>query len=799
MLKQAISGERGPAFWSLWQQWKRKKRVAKAAAVTAFEDYLLTAYAANLKGFLPLAFDCRDTSAAGSHAVAVSGVTFSGPTPAGMRYPICAKFDGAASQVRLEEATYPFGLSRWTVSCWFKKLGPGVATNTASAADGFPVTDPVVPLVTKGRGESDGSNVDMNWLLGLNRVNNGAVFRLAGDFEDMTASNNNHRIVGATDIVDGQWYHGVFTFDGAQMKLYLNGVLEATVATSASPRSDSIQKAGIGTAYTSTSVAAGFFQGMICSVAVWSQALGAGAVSDIYARGVGALRPAVAFFHGAPDNVIQHGAYFRNWTVDLLGSSHGVGGVTLLGAVGNYAKVSVNGLSPGRDYWCRCVVSAKSVGAVGTLRVVALGTQGSSISGVGGAVVNIGAAVGTFYFKVRTDASAAPHVLVIEHVGSPSAESFSFSALDFFGAPARSSAKTAILGDRTGGFDFSRAASVDGAILSADADTLSIVSVGDTGDSVTSFATANDALKNAIIGRGGKVLAGIGNHDYDGTLEAGFAAYWNITEYNVGKFYYSARLGEVEFFFFDDMNDLVQQPENGGGCDASAGVCQLSVAGRDVLSRLAKSAAKWVVFVFHHPAYSSSASGSGWPGTRWDWGGLSVPLVLQSHTHGVERIFKDGLTFYTVAMGGGNHHGWAARLPETQFRVEDQAVSGFLKIHDSLRDLVLEYFDTNLVLLDRIRIARHEGVASTPSNFLLTDMATYVLLDWASPGNEVGYRLYRRVNGGAYSLYQTLAAGQTQALDSAVTLGTAYDYYVAAYNSLGESGPSDVMHLLCGA
>lgn len=224
-----------------------------------FETYLLANCDGNLRAFFPLAFDIKDQSATANHGFSYSGVTFGGPTPLGLKYAIAAKFDGAASQVRLENASYPFGLARWTVFCWFKKTGAGLTTSTSGGADGFPSTDPIVPLVTKGRGEADGSNVDCNWFLGLNRVNNGATYRLAGDFEDMGGAPNNHRIVGATNIVDGQWYHAAFTFDGAALKLYLNGALEATVATAAAPRSDSIQKAGIGTAYTSASVAGGFF------------------------------------------------------------------------------------------------------------------------------------------------------------------------------------------------------------------------------------------------------------------------------------------------------------------------------------------------------------------------------------------------------------------------------------------------------------------------------------------------------------------------------------------------------------
>jgi hypothetical protein len=136
---------------------------------------------------------------------------------------------------------------------------------------------------------------------------------------------------------------------------------------------------------------------------------------------------------------------------------------------------------------------------------------------------------------------------------------------------------------------------------------------------------------------------------------------------------------------------------------------QDSLVGQHLLKKLAESTARWPVFLFHHPAYSSSAASTGTAHARWNWLGLGVPLVLQSHTHGIERLQKDGITFYTVAMGGGNHHGWGTINADTKFREENQAVSGFLKIHDGGAELVLECFDTNLNLLDRVKITRQEA------------------------------------------------------------------------------------------
>ena len=91
-------------------------------------------------------------------------------------------------------------------------------------------------------------------------------------------------------------------------------------------------------------------------------------------------------------------------------------------------------------------------------------------------------------------------------------------------------------------------------------------------------------------------------------------------------------------------------------------------------------------------------------------GGIGLALRGgKARLHGIERLAKDGITFYTVAMGGGSHHGWGVINADTKFREENQAVSGFLKIHDGGSELVLEYFDTNLNLLDRVKIVRVEA------------------------------------------------------------------------------------------
>src|SRR5215218_9569455 len=58
------------------------------------------------------------------------------------------------------------GASTFTIETWLKRTGTGAAANTGSGG-----VD-AVPLVTKGRGEGDNSNVDMNYFLGSRSTTN---------------------------------------------------------------------------------------------------------------------------------------------------------------------------------------------------------------------------------------------------------------------------------------------------------------------------------------------------------------------------------------------------------------------------------------------------------------------------------------------------------------------------------------------------------------------------------------------------------------------------------------------------
>lgn len=152
------------------------------------------------------------------------------------------------------------GLDVFTLSAWVRRDGPGKPASTG--VGGLKI----VPVIAKGRGESDGSNVDCNYTFGFY----GDV--LGADFEDMD-SGANHPVYGKTAVPLGSWHHVAATYDGTTWRLYLDGALEAESVADAVPRFDSIQHFGLGAAFNSEGVAAGGLHGAIDEARVYSRAL----------------------------------------------------------------------------------------------------------------------------------------------------------------------------------------------------------------------------------------------------------------------------------------------------------------------------------------------------------------------------------------------------------------------------------------------------------------------------------------------------------------------------------------------
>src|SRR6266498_3718923 len=178
------------------------------------------------------------------------------------------QFNGSSQYVTFGAAP-GLGAATFTLETWFKRTGAGVGITTGGGGIAS-----AVPLVTKGRGEAEGSNVDMNYFLGIDATSG----KLVADFEEGPSTGGtlglNHPLTGTTAVTSNVWHHAAATYDGTTWKLYLDGALDGTLTLSAPrpPRSDSIQHAALGTAMNSTGVAAGFFQGTLDEARVWNYA-----------------------------------------------------------------------------------------------------------------------------------------------------------------------------------------------------------------------------------------------------------------------------------------------------------------------------------------------------------------------------------------------------------------------------------------------------------------------------------------------------------------------------------------------
>lgn len=97
-----------------------------------------------------------------------------------------------------------------------------------------------------------------------------------------------------------------------------------------------------------------------------------------------------------------------------------------------------------------------------------------------------------------------------------------------------------------------------------------------------------------------------------------------------------------------------------------------------------------------------------------------------------------------------------------------------------------------------VNIVNPNGVPAAPSNLAATVSGSNVNLTWTDNAtNEGGFRVYRRQQlkkkWSSWSLRQTIAVPNTASYTDANVSSGSYQYYVTAYNAVGESAPSNTV------
>lgn len=194
-------------------------------------------------------------------------------------------FDGTNDYVTMGAAAgeTALGARAFTLEGWIRRDGASWGVTTSTGTGGVTA----VPLITKGRGESESAPLNCNYFLGIT-----AAGRLVADFEQQVAAGGwpvgqNHPICSTASIVDQQWHHIAASYSVADgWRLYLDGVegttTDGTTCTTCSPAGscprspavepeyNSTQHFALGSGLQSSGAREGLFAGMMDEVRVWN-------------------------------------------------------------------------------------------------------------------------------------------------------------------------------------------------------------------------------------------------------------------------------------------------------------------------------------------------------------------------------------------------------------------------------------------------------------------------------------------------------------------------------------------------
>jgi hypothetical protein len=158
-------------------------------------------------------------------------------------------------------STQNLQLSKFSVAAWFK--------TTSNFGD-------EAYIVNKGGHGTDTSGSNMNYGIWMSTSE-----KIQGGFETSTGSDR--MVTSPNSYNDGQWHHGVVTFDGSILRLYVDGVQITTLSTSSIPETTGNHPLKIG---ANSRIVDNLFTGSIDEVGVWNRALTTTEITNLMNNGL---------------------------------------------------------------------------------------------------------------------------------------------------------------------------------------------------------------------------------------------------------------------------------------------------------------------------------------------------------------------------------------------------------------------------------------------------------------------------------------------------------------------------------
>jgi hypothetical protein len=153
-----------------------------------------------------------------------------------------------------------------------------------------------------------------------------------------------------------------------------------------------------------------------------------------------------------------------------------------------------------------------------------------------------------------------------------------------------------------------------------------------------------------------------------------------------------------------------------------------------------------------------------------------------------------GTVYVTAAVGGQLQNRMSAVHPAHLLKIADAL--GFLLIDVGGNQLDLQFIDTDIRVLDSFTISKAppDGPPSAPANLQLSNLGSdRVQLTWTdTANNEMRFILERSANGGEFIPVAVIGANLTTFTDPGPPLGVPVAYRLRAWNTAGESPPSNL-------
>ncbi|MBI5386816.1 MAG: metallophosphoesterase [Verrucomicrobia bacterium] len=658
------------------------------------------------------------------------------------------QFDGGDDYVTFGQAP-ELGAATFTIETWFKRNGPGVAVTTGSSG-----LVAAVPLVAKGRGQADGSNVDMNWFLGLSGN------RLAADFEDL-ATGLNHPVLGSTAIVDGQWYHAAATYDGSTWRLYLNGVQDAAVIVNQVPRHDSIQHASLGSALDSSGTPAGFLAGALKEVRVWSVARSEAEI----AAGMNLTFPA-----GTPGLLGRWALDETSGTIAMDSSGNAVHGALVNGPLWGDSDV--------------LIVKGPYLQNVTTSTIVVMWeTQVPAASRV-----ELGVS-GPNEFYVEDSTPTTIHQVVLSGLTESTRYYYTVISDDAHSATGsfRTAPSSPAVPFRFAAYGDTRTYPLDHAAVVRSMiphDPSFVLHVGDfVGNgraysewSPQYFGPAADLLRNVPL------FPVLGNHEYSGTEQLWYFDFFATPDNGSTQnkeHWYAFTYGSARFIGLNACE---------GGDSFLPGSEQYQWLTNELASAAFQNS-RWQFVWTHNPPYTAAERDNAIDAN------LRTHLVPLFEQHGVDVVFSGDDHFYRRSVRNGIQYvitgGGGAPLHDVGTQMAGATLVYAEKNYEhcivdvSPTTLAFYVARTDGSVMDTFTLASG-GAPPAPSGLVATAGNAQVLLTWNASVGATGYQVKRSLTSGGP--YTTIASAVTPThTDIGLANGTTYYYVVSAVNSEAES------------